>query len=127
MLTKLKFLGDNYKNKDGSSTLLVEITFRPGSDLSKKPISYIQKEVITGLVNCQFITKEDVIKISVEKHKYAYPIYDLNHRKNTDIIQKYLNEIGIRSIGRFAEFEYMNTDKVAENSMKLANELNKEL
>ena len=73
----------------------MEITFRPGSDLSKKPISYIQKEVITGLVNCQFITKEDVIKISVEKHKYAYPIYDLNHRKNTDIIQKYLNEIGM--------------------------------
>ncbi len=125
-LTKLQFLGDNYRNKDGSTTFLVEITFRPGSDLSKKSTSFIRQEVINGLAKCKFIKKEDVNKISVEKHKYAYPIYDLNHRKNTDIVQKYLNDIGIKSIGRFAEFEYMNTDKVAENSMNLASDLNRE-
>ena len=105
---------------------MVEITFRPGSDLSKKSTSYIKQEVINGLADCQFIKKEDVNKINVEKHEYAYPIYDLNHRENTDSIQKYLNSIGIRSVGRFAEFEYMNTDKVAENSMKLASDLNRE-
>jgi len=126
-ITKLQFLGSNYKNKDGSTTLLAEITFRPGSDLSKKPVSFIKQEVINGLVECSFINEKDIYDITVEKHEYAYPIYDLDHRKNTDIIQSYLNEIGIRSVGRFAEFEYMNTDKVAENSMKLASELNEEL
>ena len=56
--------------------------------------------------------------------KYAYPIYDLMHRQHTDKVLTYLKSIGIESNGRFAEFEYMNSDKVAENSMKLADKLN---
>ena len=81
--------------------------------------------MIKGLNDCGFVEPSDITDIKVESHKYAYVIYDLMHRENTDKVLKYLRSIGIQSNGRFAEFEYMNSDKVAENSMKLAGELNK--
>ena len=51
-------------------------------------------------------------------------IYDLDHRRNVDTILAYLREQGIRCAGRFAEFEYLNTDGVVERTLKLAREVN---
>ena len=62
--------------------------------------------------------------MEIKSFKYAYVIYDLLHRRHTDKVLDYLKGIGIHSNGRFAEFEYVNTEKVAENSMKLADKLN---
>jgi hypothetical protein len=38
-------------------------------------------------------------------------------------VLSYLQSVGIESCGRFAEFEYMNSDKVAEHSQLLAKKL----
>jgi len=124
-ISKLDMLGKNYESKDGGSTILAEITYRPKSYLSTLSKEQIKASVIQGLSDCGFVHQSDITDIKLDSHKYAYVIYDLMHRENTDKVLKYLRSIGIHSNGRFAEFEYMNSDKVAENSMKLANELNK--
>jgi protoporphyrinogen oxidase len=124
-ISKLDMLGKNYESKDGGSTILAEITYRPNSYLSTLSKEQIKTSVIKGLNDCGFVEPSDITDIKVESHKYAYVIYDLMHRENTDKVLKYLRSIGIQSNGRFAEFEYMNSDKVAENSMKLAGDLNK--
>jgi len=122
-LSKLNFLGDEYCAPDGKSTFLAEITYRPGSYLSTLPVEEIKEKVIDGLDNCNFVKREDVEDIEVNSFKYAYVIYDLDHRKNTDKVLEYLRSIGIESNGRFAEFEYMNSDHVAEHSQALAKKL----
>ena len=38
----------------------------------------------------------------------------------------YLSEQNIRCCGRFAEFQYMNSDQVVEHTIRLAKELNAE-
>jgi UDP-galactopyranose mutase len=43
--------------------------------------------------------------------KYAYVIYDLDHKKNVEIIHDYLKKSNIIPIGRFGEWEYLNMDK----------------
>jgi protoporphyrinogen oxidase len=82
------------------------------------------RKVIDGLTRLGFISREDGLDTSIHYEKYAYVIYDLHHRKKVDRVLAYLRGIGIRSAGRFAEFEYLNTDGVVERTLKLAREMN---
>ena len=122
-LSKLNFLGENYSLPDGGSTLQLEVTFRPGSHLGTLGAETIKKRVVADLEKLGFVAPDDVTGIELRTFEYAYVIYDLDHRKNADRVLKYLRGIGIRCSGRFAEFEYMNTDAVAEHSQKLAAEI----
>ena len=126
-LSKLNLLGKDYNPGDGKSTLLIEITFRPQSYLSTLSKQQIKNRVIKDLINCGFVKNDDIDDIIVKKYKYAYVIYDLLHRCNTDKVLNYLQSIGIKSNGRFAQFEYMNSDHVAVNSKKLARQLNEKI
>jgi len=125
-ISKLNFLGDAYCLKDGGITLQLDITFRPNSYLASLGETKIKERVVNDLVRLDLVKKDDVTDVVIRKFKYAYPIYDLDHRKNTDFVLNYLRSIGIECTGRFAEFEYMNTDKVAEHSQNLAKKLNAE-
>lgn len=123
-LSKIDFLGESYKSVDGYTTLMAEVTFRPGSYLSKFSQTEIMDKVIDGLVDLGFIHREDVVAHRIHYEKYAYVIYDLDHRTNTDFILGSLEDMGIHSVGRFAQFEYLNTDGVIENTLKLSRRLN---
>jgi protoporphyrinogen oxidase len=122
-VSKLDYLGENYSG-DGFSTIMVEITYRPKSYLSMLDKDIIKDTVIKDLEKTGFIKKEDIIGSELKDFQYAYVIYDIDHRKNVDKILKYLADEGIYCNGRFAEFEYLNTDAVAEHSQKLAEKLN---
>jgi protoporphyrinogen oxidase len=54
---------------------------------------------------------------------YAYVVYDQNYSKATSEIKKYLDKIGIHTIGRFGEWEYYNMDICIESAMNLAKKL----
>jgi len=123
-LSKLNYLGESYCLPDGGSTLMAEVTFRPNSYLATLSEADIVDQVIDGLVKVGFIEREDILDTQVKVERYAYVIYDLDHRKNVDVLLSYLEEQGIRSAGRFAEFEYLNTDGVVERTLKLARSLN---
>lgn len=119
-LSKLNFLGSHYCHKDGSSTLLAEVTFRPNSYLESLSVHEIEKKVVDNLAEQGIIEASDVVSIKTVTEKYAYVIYDLDHRKNVDTVLKYLKSVGVECVGRFAEFEYLNTDAVVEHAMKAA-------
>ena len=123
-LSKLNFLGENYFGKNGETILMAEITFRPKSSLSKLNDNQILQATIKGLETLGFVKEENIVDSKILTEKYAYIIYDLNHRKNTDTALSALKKLGIDSVGRFALFEYLNTDGVVEKSWVLANELN---
>ncbi len=125
-LSKINFLGPEYRPADGSSVLLAEVTFRPGSYLSKMSREAIVKKIEEDLNRINLVKKRYLREVVLGTFEYAYVIYDLNHRKNTDKVLKYLADIGITSCGRFAEFEYLNMDMTAERSMKTADRLNAE-
>lgn len=123
-ISKLNFLGENY-SAPGTSTLLVEVTFREGSYLESLDEEKIKNKILDDLRRIEFIKENEVIGVELRKFKYAYVIYDLDHRENVDFILNYLKKLGIYCCGRFAEFEYLNMDHVAERSKKLAETLNK--
>jgi protoporphyrinogen oxidase len=123
-VSKLNYLGENYKPTSGGSILMAEITFRPNSTFSSLSHPQVISKVIEDLEKCGFICPNDVLNSSLKYEKYAYVIYDLNHRANADKVLNYLKSINIDSVGRFAEFEYLNSDGVVEHSIKLANTIN---
>lgn len=123
-LSKLNFLGDAYCLPNGGTTLMLEITFRPESYLGKLSKEEITEQVIDGLEKLRLAQRKDLIDIEVRTFEYAYVIYDLDHRKNTDMILNYLKEQNILCCGRFAEFEYMNSDQVAFSAKQKAQILN---
>ena len=123
-VSKLNFLGESYCPADGGTVLLAEVTFRPDSYLGSLSVKAIEDEIVVNLGALGLIDPNDVTAIETKTEKYAYVIYDLDHRRNADTVLNYLKSIGIRCAGRFAEFEYLNTDGVVEHTLKLARELN---
>ena len=58
--------------------------------------------------------------VATRTFKYAYVIYDLDQRKNTDIVLSWLRSRGIESIGRFGAFEYINMNTAVDQARECA-------
>ena len=119
-LSKPDFLGESY-HKEGSATYMLEITYRKADLTDLSDDESLNQSVIKGLQNIGFINSiEDVNFTDLKRFEYSYVIYDIDHRKNADILRNFFNEEGIYLNGRFGEFEYLNMDAVIRHSLDLA-------
>jgi UDP-galactopyranose mutase len=97
-----------YTTPGDRSSILVEVTHR---EASIDPEG-VRDRVIEDLMNTNIITERDEMEVcETSTFKYAYVIYDLNHKKNVGISHDYLKKSNIIPIGRFGEWEYFNMDK----------------
>lgn len=124
-ISRLNFLGDGYGGNSGELNLMVEITFRQGSYISKlSDDDLVQKCVIDlekiGIVEGKFFKKSKIRTFS-----HSYVIYDLGHRHRTDSLINHYKSLGITCHGRFGKFEYQNSDAVVADSIELAKQMNK--
>lgn len=118
-ISKLDFLGSNY-HQDNSSTFMVEITYRKNDLIDTVDDGEVTSRIIDGMKTLNIISSEnDVNFTSVQRFEYAYVIYDLNHRRNMDLLISYFNKEGITLHGRFGRFEYLNMDAVIKDSKVL--------
>ena len=65
-----------------------------------------------------------VIVRDTKRIPYAYPVYDQHHARNTGILRRWFESLGIDQLGRFAEFDYINSDECIHRAMRLAEKLN---
>lgn len=126
-VSKINFFGDNYRLQDSGSTIMAEITYRPNSYLAGLSKHEVQQTAIQDMCKLGIIEEDTVTDARIQSFPYAYVIYDLEHRRNTDTILAYLSKIGITCCGRFAEFEYLNMDGIFEHSYRTAEVLNGEI
>ncbi len=118
-ISKLDFLGPNYSLKKTTS-FLVEITFKKGDLISKMNNKKIIKNIYEGLKKLKFCKSfKDINFHQIKKFKYAYVIYDINHRKNVDTILDYFKKKKITHAGRCGSWEYLNSDQVIYQSKRL--------
>jgi protoporphyrinogen oxidase len=105
----------------GHSSILAEITYKPGTaDEPKNDMAYIEN-FIESLVNIGLFTKEDIVTTAFMKNKFGYVVYDCNYEKNISVIRRHFNDVGITLLGRFSEFEYYNMDDVIASIMNYTN------
>ena len=122
-VSKLNFLGDSYY-KDGFTNIMVETTYRKGlkEDI---PHSELEKIILKDLSKLGLVETTKIESITTRSFKYAYVIYDNDHRKNTDLVLNYLQSVGITPLGRLGTFEYINSDKAIEIAKELAENFDK--
>ena len=53
----------------------------------------------------------------------AYVIYDLGHAENVATIRDFLRQYGIRTVGRFGEWQYFNMDHSMRSGKTAADEI----
>lgn len=101
----------------GTSSVLAETTFL---GQPKKGEDYIE-DVVAGLSEADILKADDeIVQKSARFFKYAYVVYDLDHRRNVSIIHDFLRERGIVPIGRYSQWEYINMDHCILSAKKAA-------
>jgi protoporphyrinogen oxidase len=122
-LSKIDFLGPAYR-KEETVDYMLEVTYKKNDLLDTSSDQQIMEEMIEGLIKIDFIEKkEDVNFTELKRFPFAYVIYDLDHRKNMDLIKAFYAKEGIYLHGRFGEFEYLNMDAVVRHSKELSRRL----
>lgn len=114
-----------YNVPEGCSSVVAEITTSRVDGIWDLSEADIINHVIDYLHKIKIIDKEHICYSKVMHSKYAYIIYDLDYMNNINGIKEYLANLGIKTVGRFSEFEYLNMDACVERGIALAKQLNR--
>ncbi len=108
----------------GNSSILIEITYREGDEVSAMQDRDIIDHGIKALEKMKIIKRrDDIVYGALSRQKYAYVIYDFDYLRNIAVVKEYCVVKGIGLVGRFAEFEYLNMDGCIRNAMNFAESL----
>jgi len=110
--------------RPGTSSIIAEITTNPGDGIHELTDDELTRRTIGDLDRIHLLDKRKVIVTDVQRVKYAYPVYDLTYSQNRRTVHAYFDSIGVPLCGRFAEFDYINSDECMRRALALANELN---
>ena len=116
---RLVFPKNNTQNTtpEGKSSVVAEITFNEGDNISRMTDEEIVKKVIDDLDRKKIIDKNLVCYQKIIRLKYAYVVYDLEYEKNIIKIHKFFEGLGIDLRGRFSEYKYLNMDACIKSAM----------
>ncbi|HJQ39890.1 MAG TPA: FAD-dependent oxidoreductase [Thermoanaerobaculia bacterium] len=103
---------------DGHSSLMAEIT--TNDEISDDDV--VQR-VIGDLVKTDFIDPATIVYKRVVRFKYGYPVYDLDYHTNIAAMRDAVAKTGLHLLGRFAQFDYINSDVCVERALALADKL----
>jgi protoporphyrinogen oxidase len=112
--------------RPGTSSLVAETTVRSGDATDRLSDDDFLDAVVGDLDRVGILRRQDVIVRETRRVEYAYPVYDRAYSQNTRIMRAYFAERGIDLLGRFAEFDYINSDEVIRRAIDLAERLNEQ-
>ena len=103
----------------GKSSIVVEVTYRGGKPDSEETKAKVRE----GLIHAGILRENDKLEVfDALDFKYAYVVYDLQHKGNVNLIQTYFESLRVSSMGRFGEWEYLNMDKAILSGKRAAEE-----
>ena len=106
-----------------SSSAVAEITCVAGDDVWTAKDESLIEHVVERADALGIFRRGDVIAARVARTRYAYVLFDRDHRRNLDLVKAYAAKEGIRLLGRFGQFDYINTDQCILRALALANDL----
>lgn len=102
---------------------MAEITANAGDGVWEMTDEQILERTIADLANVGFINPDRIVYRRVVRFQYGYPVYDLDYSKNVKTLRESVAATGLRLLGRFAQFDYINSDVCVERALALASEL----
>ena len=109
----------------GGSAMMAEITTNEGDEMFGMSDEQVLDRVIGDLERTGFADRKSITYQRVVRFTYGYPVYDLEYRRNVTALREAVERTGLRLLGRFAQFDYINSDVCVERAIALASELRK--
>jgi protoporphyrinogen oxidase len=110
--------------RPGTSSLVAETTTRPGDEVDRLSDLAFVDLIVADLDRIGILRKQDVIVTGTKRVQYAYPVYDRHYSSCVRTLRSYFESLGIDQLGRFAEFDYINSDECIRRALVLADKLN---
>jgi protoporphyrinogen oxidase len=107
----------------GSFSVMAEITTNEGDGIWEMTYDAVLERVISDLEKMELIDRKTIVYRKVVRFLYGYPVYDLDYRTNVTAMREAVAATGLRLLGRFAQFDYINSDFCVERAIALAGEL----
>ena len=101
----------------GHTAITAEITTNPSDGVHEASDGEISRRVVDGIVEMGLIDPGDVRFCKVPRTKHAYVVRSFDYRQNLTTALDYLNSLDIVSVGRNAEFEYINMDEAVRRGL----------
>lgn len=108
---------------EGHASVMAEITTNEGDGTYELTDDEVTKRVIEDLDRIGFVDPKTVVYTKVIRFVYGYPVYDLEYRKNVTDMRDAVAATGMHLLGRFAQFDYINSDVCIERALAKAAEL----
>ncbi len=105
---------------EGTSSAVAEITCEAGDAVWSAKDEALVEHVVANADRHGVFRRADVIFSRVARTRYAYVVFDRYHRHNLDLVEAYMAKIGLHLLGRFGQFDYINTDQVILRAFDLA-------
>jgi protoporphyrinogen oxidase len=105
---------------EGSWSIMAEITANEGDGMWERTDEQILARVVDDLHRMELVDPAAVDYRRVVRFQYGYPVYDLDYRKNVSALRESIAAAGITLLGRFAQFDYINSDVCVERALALA-------
>lgn len=108
----------------GGSSIMAEITTNEGDGVWELSDEELIERAIADVERIGFVDRGTIVYRRVTRFLYGYPVYDLDYRKNVTAMRASVAATGLHLLGRFAQFDYINSDVCIERALALANEIN---
>ncbi len=110
----------------GSWAIMAEITANQGDGVWDLTDDQVLARVIADLKAMELIDPKAIEYQRVIRFQYGYPVYDLDYRRNVTALRDAVAATGLRLLGRFAQFDYINSDVCVERAIALAKRMKSE-
>lgn len=107
----------------GGSSIMAEITANEGDGVWEMPDDALLERVIGEIEGIGFVDRASIVYRRVVRFTYGYPVYDLDYRRNVTAMREAVAATGLRLLGRFAQFDYINSDVCVERALNMADGL----
>jgi protoporphyrinogen oxidase len=107
----------------GHFAVTAEITTNPGDGFHELADDAIVGQVVDGLVTMEILKRDEIVFTRIHRTKHAYVVRTFDYQEKLSKALEHLSKIGIISVGRNAEFEYINMDEAVRRGLAIADRL----
>jgi protoporphyrinogen oxidase len=111
----------------GHFAITAEITTNPGDGFHELDDDEIIRQVVDGLETMELLKHGEVTFTRVHRTKHAYVVRTFDYQQKLSKALDYLSSIGIVSVGRNSEFEYINMDEAIRRGLSAVKQLESEV
>jgi protoporphyrinogen oxidase len=89
------------------TVLCLEIVIS-SAEIQQSSPEVLTERALDGLEECGLINRSQVSETLLKRVKWAYPVYDLDYKRNAELVYRYLDDIpNLYSVGRQGGFNYI--------------------